>query len=105
LVEEVVGEVRDEFDLESEPMVEIAPGVLEVAGNYLLEDLEEYVYLGQKEDLPDVETVGGLIMTELGRPPRKDDQVTHNDDIHFTVLAVDGLAVARARVEFPVAEG
>ena len=105
LVEEVVGEVRDEFDLESEPMVEIAPGVLEVAGNFLLEDLEEYVYLGQEEDLPDVETVGGLIMTELGRPPRKDDHVTYNDDIHFTVLAVDGLAVARARVEFPVAEG
>lgn len=102
LVEEVVGEVRDEFDLESEPLVELAPGLLEVAGNYLLEDLEEYVYLGQDEDLPDVETVGGLIMTELGRPPRQDDQVTYNGDVHFTVLAVDGLAVARARIEYPV---
>ncbi len=102
LVEEVVGEVRDEFDLESEPLVEVAPGVLEVAGNYLLEDLEDYIYLGQEDDLPDVETVGGLIMTELGRPPRQDDQVIYNDEVHFTVLAVDGLAVARARIEFPV---
>lgn len=100
LVEEVVGEVRDEFDLESEPLVEIGPGVLEVAGHYLLDDLEEYVYLGREDDLPDVETVGGLIMTELGRPPRQDDRVTYND-IHFTVLAVDGLAVARARIEYP----
>ncbi|HXV96940.1 MAG TPA: hemolysin family protein [Anaerolineae bacterium] len=105
LVEEVVGEVRDEFDLESEPLVELAPGVLEVAGNYLLEDLEDYVYLGQAEDLPDVETIGGLIMTELGRPPRQGDQVTHNGDVHFTVLAVDGLAVARARIEFSAPDG
>jgi len=104
LVEEVVGEVRDEFDLESEPLVELAPGLLEVAGNYLLEDLEEYVYLGQDEDLPDVETVGGLIMTELGRPPRQDYRVTYNGDVHFTVLAVDGLAVARARIEYPVSD-
>lgn len=101
LVEEVVGEVRDEFDLETEPLIEISPGVLEVTGTYLLEDLEEYVYLGNEDDLPDVETVGGLIMTELGRPPRKDDHVTYND-VHFSVLAIDGLAVARARVEFPV---
>ncbi len=105
LVEEVVGEVRDEFDLESEPLVEIGPGVLEVAGNYLLEDLEDYVYLGQEDDLPDVETVGGLIMTELGRPPRQDDRVIYNNEVNFIVLAVDGLAVARARVEFPVSEG
>lgn len=104
LVEEVVGEVRDEFDRENEPLIEVAPGVLEVAGTYLLEDLDEYVYLGQEEDLPDVETVGGLIMTELGRPPRQDDRITFNGDVSFTVLAVDGLAVARARVEYPVAD-
>lgn len=102
LVEEVVGEVRDEFDLESEPLVELGPGVLEVAGNYLIEDLEDYVYLGQEDELPDVETVGGLIMTELGRPPHVGDGLVYNEMIRFTVLAVDGLAVARARVEYPV---
>lgn len=101
LVEEVVGEVRDEFDLENEPLVQVAPGVLEVAGNYLVEDLEDYVYLGREDDLPDVETVGGLIMTELGRPPKVGDHLTYNQEIRFTVLAVDGLAVARARVEYP----
>ena len=105
LVEEVVGEVRDEFDLESEPLVECAPGLLEVAGNYLLEDLAGYVYLGPEEDLPDVETVGGLIITELGRPPQKGDTITYNREVHFTVLAVDGLAVGRAKVEYPVSQG
>jgi CBS domain containing-hemolysin-like protein len=101
LVEEVVGEVRDEFDLESEPILVIAPGVLEMAGSYLLDDLKSEVYLGPDDELPDVETVGGLIVTELGRPPTIGDRLTYIGNIHFTVLDVDGLAVSRAKVEFP----
>ncbi len=104
LVEEVVGEVRDEFDLENEPLVRVSPGVLEVLGSYLIEDLLDEVDLGHEEDLPDVETIGGLIMAQLGRPPQVHDQVTYHENVHFTVLAVDGLAVARARVEFPTLE-
>ena len=101
LVEEVVGEVRDEFDKENEPYLEIAPGILEVSGRYLIEDLLDDMDLGDKEALPDVDTLGGLITTKLGRPPQVNDQVTYNETVHFTVLSVDGLAVARARVEFP----
>lgn len=102
LVEEVVGEVRDEFDVESEPFVEIAPGELEVSGNYLIEDLIEVVDLGDEEDLPEVDTVGGLIMAELGRVPQPGDQVTWgNGQVKFSVLTVDGRAVSRARIEFP----
>jgi len=106
LVEEIVGEVRDEFDFEKEPFEEIEPGVLEVAGTYLVDDLMDLVYLGEKEHLPDVDTVGGLIHTWLGRPPQTGDSVTSPDShqVVFTVLDVDGLAVARARVEYPVHE-
>jgi len=102
LVEEVVGEVRDEFDIENEPIVELGAGKLEVAGDYLLDDLGEYVYLGEEEEIPNVETVGGLIMATLGRVPEPGDTVIHNNQVHFKVLDVDGLAVARASVEFPV---
>lgn len=106
LVEEVVGEVRDEFDIEKEPVVEITPGTLEVAGTFLVDDLGEYVFLGEEEDLPDVETVGGLIHTWLGRPPQVGDKVSLPRDagVHFTVLDVDGLAVSRAKVEFPTGQ-
>jgi len=100
LVEEVVGEVRDEFDRESEPVVQTAPGVLEVQGTFPLDDLREYVDLGREQDLPQVETVSGLIMAQLGRLPRAGDQVHCGDRVTFTVLGTDGLAVARARVEF-----
>ncbi|MDT8306374.1 MAG: transporter associated domain-containing protein, partial [Anaerolineae bacterium] len=102
LIEEVVGEVRDEFDVEKEPFLLVEPGTLEVAGNYLLDDLSGHVYLGAEEALPDVETVGGLIVSGLGRPPRLGDELIFADEVHFTVLDVDGLAVARARVQFPV---
>jgi len=103
LVEEIVGEVRDEFDQEKEPFVEIEPGVVEVAGNYLVDDLVEKVFLGDVEQLPDVETVGGLIVTWLGRLPVKGDEVSRFD-VHFRVLDVEKRAVARARIEFPVHE-
>jgi CBS domain containing-hemolysin-like protein len=106
LVEEVVGEVRDEFDRESEPLVEVAPGVLEVEGNYLIDDLlddyEDEIDLGNENNLPDVETIGGLIVAKLGRPPKKNDQVIYNDRVKLTVLNIDGLAVSRARIEYEV---
>lgn len=102
LVEEVVGEVRDEFDPEYEPYVEIEPGVLEVAGDYLVDDLVEEVYLGEADDLPDVETIGGLIVSKLGRPPKVGDEVVYQNDVTISVLDVDRRAVIRARVVFPV---
>lgn len=105
LVEEIVGEVRDEFDFEKEPIIKLRPGLLEVTGTFLVDDLSEEVYLGGEENLPDVETVGGLIHTWLGRPPQIGDQVQvpDIDEVRFTVLDVDGLAVARVKVEFPTA--
>jgi CBS domain containing-hemolysin-like protein len=39
LVEEIVGEVRDEFDRELEPLIEVAPGILEVEGSYLIDEI------------------------------------------------------------------
>jgi CBS domain containing-hemolysin-like protein len=103
LVEEIVGEVRDEFDTEREPFVEISPGVLEVDGEYLVDDLKDVVFLGDEDRLPDVETVGGLIVTKLGRPPLVGDMVTYDGegaDVSMKVLAAHGRAVVRVRIEF-----
>jgi CBS domain containing-hemolysin-like protein len=102
LVEEIVGEVRDEFDLEKEPFVEVAPGVLEAAGDYLVDDLREIVYLGEQDELPDVETLGGLVVAKLGRPPAVNDVVVYHESVTFRVLDVDRLAVTRVRIEYPV---
>ena len=76
--------------------------MIEVSGEYLVDDLVDDVYLGDEESLPDVDTVGGLIVTKLGRPPRIDDEVVYNEHVVFRVLTVTRRAVARVRVEFPV---
>jgi CBS domain containing-hemolysin-like protein len=96
LVEEVVGEVRDEFDVEL-PRVRVErPGVLEVVGALRLDELAEYVDL--PAELPDVDTVGGLVVTLLGRPATAGDRIEVGD-LSFTVKETDGLAVALVRVE------
>ena len=100
LVEEVVGEVRDEFDRENEPVVHLAPGVLEIAGNFLIEDLQGFVDLNYL-NVHNLDTVGGLVMTKLGRLPQVDDKVTFNRNIQISVLAVEGRALARAKIEYP----
>ncbi|MEM7345789.1 MAG: hemolysin family protein, partial [Chloroflexota bacterium] len=100
LVEEVVGEVRDEFDQEYDPLIRHESGVLEVAGDYLVADLAELVDLGEEARLPQVETIGGLVMAGLGRVPEAGDQLVYNETVQLIVLAVDGRAVERVRVEY-----
>lgn len=99
LVEEIVGEMRDEFDVDPDPLQNIGRGILETAGDYLVEDLQELVSLGAPDELPPVETVSGLLMTWLGRPPKPGDRYRHRDTT-FTVLAVAGHAAVRVRIEF-----
>ncbi len=100
LVEEIVGKMRDEFDVDQEPLRNIAPGILETAGNYPVNDLQSIVRLGSPDELPPVETVSGLLMTWLGHPPQPGDRYEHQETT-FTVLTVEGLAAKRVRIEFP----
>lgn len=100
LVEEVVGEVHDEFDFEKDPFVMVAPNVLEVAGDYLVDDLRELIDIGEQDELPDVETLGGLVVTKLGKPPAVNDTVVYHNNVVLRVLDVDGLAVTRVRIRW-----
>jgi CBS domain containing-hemolysin-like protein len=95
LVEEVVGEVTDEFDDEPTPIQPQPDGSWLVTGEVLVEDLAEWVEL--PDERPDVATVGGLVQTLLGRPAEAGDTVSLGR-ARLTVERVDGLAVARVRV-------
>ncbi|MGB1249232.1 MAG: hemolysin family protein [Candidatus Promineifilaceae bacterium] len=104
LVEEIVGEVRDEFDVENEPFVEVEPGILETSGDYLLDMLREDVFLGEDAIIPDVDTVGGFVVTHLGRPPELGDVVSLENGVVITVIGIDGRAVSRVQIDFPTPE-
>lgn len=107
LVEEVVGEVHDEFDqAEETPLREVSPGVLLVTGELQLDEMRGVVPgvlpdWDEDDDLPDVDTVGGLVVGLLGRPPVPGDTVELNG-VTFAVEQVAGLAVRQVRVTMPV---
>jgi len=92
LIEEVVGEIVDEFDVEP-PMIEkLDDGKLRVNGRANLDDLDAILDI----DLPegDWSTVGGLIFNSLGHVPKVGEVVQMNNH-HFLVERVQGRRIAR----------
>ena len=74
LIEEVIGEVHDEFDAtETPPIQVIGPGHIIVQGHVALDAIERYGTLGPTKH--NVETIGGLVFAELGRPPAVGDTI------------------------------
>jgi putative hemolysin len=93
-LEEIFGEIHDEFDLEDEP-ISTAGGRVSVRGDVLLSTLQDR--FGIRSDMVDVDTIGGLIWHHLGRTPIVGDLVTVTPEgPEIRVDAMDGRAVARA---------
>ena len=100
LIEEVVGEVYDEFDPKGDGLIILTDeGDLLVDGSVPLVDLEEHVDLGSYSDNYDVETVGGLVVAYLNRPARVGDEAII-ENVRFRVEAIDDLSVAKLRLLF-----
>lgn len=100
LIEEVMGEVRDEFDIhEKEPITLVEPGHLIVQGTVRLDELEDYIDLSENEE--DVDSVGGLVITHLNLPPNVGDETSING-VRFQVEEVNGLAVERLSIYYPL---
>jgi CBS domain containing-hemolysin-like protein len=105
LVEEIVGEVRDEHDRDEDPIREIGKGVWAVSGLLRPDEIEDQIGVLLPED-EDYETVAGLIGFELGRVPGRGDSVrveAVGEDkepllVDLYVLRMDGLRVDRVRL-------
>jgi CBS domain containing-hemolysin-like protein len=96
VAEELVGEMLDEFDSEAPALTVVGPGILEVRGDMLVDELDDYVQF--PSDIPDVDTVGGLLVTLLGRPAKEGD-ATSIGNVTLVAKKVRGLAVEVVRVE------
>ena len=95
LVEELVGDIRDEYDVDEAETTRHLSGDVEVEGLLNLDDFEDETGI----ELPEgpYETVAGWLMAELGRIPQPGDAVEY-DGHRIAVLAVDGRRVSRVRV-------
>ena len=97
LVEEIIGEFQDEFDIENPPL-ELRPNNrLRVRGDILLDDLNDAFDLNLLSE--EVDTIGGLIMAELGHVPQAGEIVeVHGLSIRVDKIVHNGVAAA----SFPI---
>ena len=98
LLEELVGEITDEFDDDTPDLERLADGQVMVVGTYNLGDLNEELDLALPEGNWD--SVGGLVFGMLGRVPVPGD-VVDASGARLVVERVDGRRVARVRVRVP----
>jgi CBS domain containing-hemolysin-like protein len=95
LVEEIVGEIRDEYDVEEQPIEQLNEAEAIVDGRVGIDELNEMFEAQiQKEDF---DSVGGFIVNELGRMPSVGDTVRFNG-ISLKVLTVAGRRIKKVLV-------
>ena len=98
LIEEIVGEIQDEYDVE-EPMIErLSEDEARVDGRAAVDDLVELFETQVPiEDEDEYDTVGGLIYHRIGGVPKPGDQVSL-DGMTLTVESTDGRRVSKVLV-------
>jgi putative hemolysin len=96
VVEELVGEIKDEYDIEAEPIVAESDGSLLVSGRVNVDRLEQTLEapLANGEE---VGTVGGLVTTLFGRIPRSGERIDHKG-FRLEVVAAERKRVNRVRI-------
>jgi putative hemolysin len=98
LLEEIVGEIEDEFDLPDESIERIDEHTVRIHGTFPIDDFNEQ--FGTDLPLEDFHTVAGFVFGQLGRAPERGDEVVH-DEIRFEVNDVEGTRIERLTVTFP----
>ncbi|HRD02694.1 MAG TPA: hemolysin family protein [Candidatus Saccharicenans sp.] len=95
LLEEIVGDIQDEYDVEEPQIIVEKPETFLIRGETEIEDLEEIL----KTDLAEADylTVNGLLNQYLGRLPRKGEKVKIGG-FNFEVLEVDEKSIKRVRL-------
>jgi len=96
VLEELVGDIQDEFDREVVMMRKLPSGAFEVSGRTPIEDLLR-VFPHWEAETPS-KTVGGLIMEVTGKVPPPGETV-HMGDLRFIVLGSDERQIKRVQVE------
>jgi len=96
-IEQLIGEVEDEFDIAAKKVLTTATGGLVLDGSVSLRDLETQM----RWSLPregGAETLAGFLLARLGRIPRGGETIEY-DGRRFTVLEMNGNRISRVRIE------
>lgn len=100
LLEEIVGEIRDEYDAdEAEFIKEVAERTYLVEGSMKLADINDA--LGTNLDSEDYDSIGGIIIENLDRLPEEGEEVRLNNGILLTVTDIDQNRIQKVQMTLP----
>jgi putative hemolysin len=95
LLEEIVGEIQDEYDVEEEMVVRLSEDEIRIDGRVAVDELAELFETSfELEDEAEYDTIGGLVFHRVGRVPVPGDQV-EIDGLRLTVESTDGRRVGK----------
>ena len=95
LIEELVGEIVDEYDIETAPVEHLPNGDIRVSGRLSLDEANED--LGLELPTGDWDTVAGLLFTQLGHVPEQGESI-EVDGHTLTADTIDGRRIERVRI-------
>jgi putative hemolysin len=95
ILEELVGNIEDEFDLPDDTLERVDENTVRVAGSMTIDDFNETV--GTRLDDPEARTLAGLVFNALGRRPREGDEIRAGD-VRLRVEQMDGNRISRLLV-------
>lgn len=95
IIEEIVGEIQDEYDTELDEFVSVSAGAWDADARMLIEDLNEHLATSLPHD--EFDTLGGLLVSELDRIPEIGDEVDLSDH-HFVIKSMDGHKIDRVAI-------
>ena len=97
LLEEIVGDIEDEFDLPDESIEQIDEDTVIIDGTFPIDDFNERL----KTEMPDEDyhTMAGFVFGLLGRQPEAGDTINH-DGMRFDVLEIEGSRILKLAVTF-----
>lgn len=97
LVEEIVGEIRDEYDVEEELVLPVSENEAVMDARVPFNEVRETFGIESPDGDDEFDTLGGYITHELGRLPKLGD-VVQRDGVKFQVESVEGRRIGRVRV-------
>jgi putative hemolysin len=100
IVEEIVGEIQDEFDLPDDTVTRLDERTVEAAGSMTIDDFNEAIGTDLPQDGP--RTLAGLVFDRLGRRPAVGDEIEVHG-VRLRVTTVEGARITRLTVTLPQA--
>jgi len=97
VLEEIVGEIEDEFDLPDESIERLDEQRIRIDGTFPIDDFNEQ--FGKSLPIEDYHTMGGYVFGLLGRAPESGD-LLDEDGLRFKVVELEGTRIDRLEVEF-----